>query len=149
MIITLGVHSMIDVKARENESNMLVEHFLNVGPTCWTRLGQCVQHVGPTFRKSNDFVMTSLIVCDCVVFKSCFHLRSFRTNKCLKLWCTRLKKYPTTNSSIKSWTSPFLLAIFDSFLCLLNCFSTLRIYFVKWKKQMTKRTAYSNRHSNV
>ena len=38
------------VKARENESNMLVQHFLNFGPTCWTRLRKCAQHVGPTFR---------------------------------------------------------------------------------------------------
>ena len=38
------------VKARENESNMLVQHFLNFGPICWTRLRKCAQHVGPTFR---------------------------------------------------------------------------------------------------
>ena len=121
MIITLGVHSMIDVKARENEPNMLVEHFLNVGPTCWTRLGQCVQHVEPTFRKCNDFVMTSLFVCDCVVFKSCFHLRSFRTNKCLKLWRARLKKYATNRVSLPAVRSnlglhhfflPFLIVSF-------------------------------------
>ena len=38
----------------------------------WTRLRQCVQHVGPTFRKCNDIVMTSLIACDCVAFESFF-----------------------------------------------------------------------------
>ena len=35
---------------------MLVQHFLNVGPTCWTRLRQYVQYVGQTFRKCNDFI---------------------------------------------------------------------------------------------
>ena len=49
-------------------------HFLNVGPTCWTRLYQCVQHFGPTFRKCNDIAMTSLITCDCVAFESFFSL---------------------------------------------------------------------------
>ena len=38
---------------------------------------------------------------------------------------------------------PFLLAIFDSFFCLLDCFSTLQIHFVKRKKQLTERTVYS------
>ena len=60
------------LKARVNESNMLVQHFLNVGPTCWIRLRQCVQHVGPIFRKRSDIVMTSLIACNCVAFESFF-----------------------------------------------------------------------------
>ena len=54
-------------KVRENE------YILNVGPTCWTRLRQCVQHLVPTFRKWNDIVMTSLIACDCVAVESFFH----------------------------------------------------------------------------
>ena len=59
---------------------------LGVGPTCWARLHQCVEPLGPTFRKYNDIVMTSLISCDCVAFETFFHSRSWRTNKCLKLW---------------------------------------------------------------
>ena len=52
-----------------------------------------------------------------------------------------------TRSWLRSWTSfcPLLLAIFDSFLCLLDRFSPLRIHFVKRKKHMTERTVYSNR----
>ena len=74
------------VKAGENESNMLVQHLLNFGPTCWTRLRKCAQHVGPTFRKCNDIVMNSLIACDCVAFESFFHSQSWQKNKCLKFW---------------------------------------------------------------
>ena len=44
----------------------------NVGPTCWTHLPQCVQHVGPTLTKCNDIVMTSLIACSCVAFQTFF-----------------------------------------------------------------------------
>ena len=61
------------VKAKENESNMLVQYFLNGGPTCWTLLRQYLQHVGPTFRSNDFIVMTnSLITCDCVAFESLF-----------------------------------------------------------------------------
>ena len=76
----------VTIKVNKNEPNMLVQHFLNVGPTCWTRLRQCVQHVGSTFGKGNDVVMTLLTACDCVAFESFFDTRSWRTNKCLKLW---------------------------------------------------------------
>ena len=63
----------IDLKANESESNMLLRHFLKVGPTWWTHLCKCVQHVGPTFRKCNDIVIASLIASDCVAFESSFH----------------------------------------------------------------------------
>ena len=42
------------LKARKSKSSMLVQHFLNIRSTCWTRFLQCVQHIGPTFRKRND-----------------------------------------------------------------------------------------------
>ena len=62
----------IDLKANESESNMLLRHFLKVGPIWWTHLCQCVQHCH-TFRKCNDIVITSLIASDCVAFESSFH----------------------------------------------------------------------------
>ena len=64
----------LSIKASENESNMFVQRVLNVGPTSWTRLRQCVQHVGLTFGKCNDIISTSLIACDCVAFESFFYL---------------------------------------------------------------------------
>ena len=35
----------LSIKASENESNMLVQRVLNVGPTSSTRLRQCVQQI--------------------------------------------------------------------------------------------------------
>ena len=60
---------------------MLVQHFLNTGPTCWTRLHQFVQHVKLTFTKCNDILMTLLIACDCVAFETFLHSLSRRANK--------------------------------------------------------------------
>ena len=76
----------VTIKVNENEPKMLVQHFSNVGPTCWTRLRQCVPRVGPTFEKGSDIVMTLLHTCDCVAFENFFDTQSWRSSKCLKLW---------------------------------------------------------------
>ena len=122
-------------------------HFLNVGPAWRTHLRQCVQHVGPTFRKCNDIVMASLITCVVPPIQHKF----FLTPPSL---CNRSQKYnPRTGFLFKQFSQildfiicPFILAIFYSFLCLHDYFSTLRNHFVKRKKQLTERTVYSNRH---
>ena len=123
----------------------------NVGPTiskCWTNMLDslfCIsvsnmfdQHLETHFfqllqqlKKNQNllsiidklFSFTSLFVYS---FEKIFHKQRF-----------------SSRSSIKHCTlfiCPFLLAIFDSFLYLLACLSTLRIYFVRRKKQLTERT---------
>ena len=49
-------------------------------------------NVGPTFRKYNDIVMTSLVVYDCVAFERFFNFFFFYQTKIIRLVQTKTNK---------------------------------------------------------